>query len=100
MNTVAVVIALALLVTVASGLGYNSNNIYPEIFRELKKMILAFHITLIFRRIYMYIYNVYILVLSYPFIAKSLPKFLKIYIYYLEFKVLNKAYYDFCYKGI
>ena len=30
MNTVAVVIALALLVAVASGLGYNSNNIYPS----------------------------------------------------------------------
>jgi len=31
MNTVSVVIALALLVTVASGLGYNSNNRYPSI---------------------------------------------------------------------
>jgi hypothetical protein len=31
MNTVAVVIALALLVTVASGLGYNSYNRYPSI---------------------------------------------------------------------
>lgn len=31
MNTVAVAIALALLVTVASGLGYNSNNRYPSI---------------------------------------------------------------------
>jgi hypothetical protein len=30
-NTVSVVIALALLVTVASGLGYNSNNRYPSI---------------------------------------------------------------------
>jgi hypothetical protein len=31
MNAVAVVIALALLVTVASGLGYNSYNRYPSI---------------------------------------------------------------------
>jgi hypothetical protein len=31
MHTVAVVIALALLVTVASGLGYNSYNRYPSI---------------------------------------------------------------------
>jgi len=31
MNTVAVVIVLALLVTVASGLGYNSFNRYPSI---------------------------------------------------------------------
>ena len=31
MNTVSVVIALALLVTIASGLGYNSNNRYPSI---------------------------------------------------------------------
>ena len=31
MNTVAVVIALALLVTIASGLGYNSYNRYPSI---------------------------------------------------------------------
>ena len=31
MNTVAVVISLALLVTVASGLGYNSYNRYPSI---------------------------------------------------------------------
>ena len=31
MNTVAIVIALALLVTVASGLGYNSYNRYPSI---------------------------------------------------------------------
>ena len=31
MNTVSVVIALALLVTVASGLGYNSNKRYPSI---------------------------------------------------------------------
>ena len=30
MNTVAVVISLALLVTVASGLGYNSYNRYPS----------------------------------------------------------------------
>ena len=31
MNTVAVVISLALLVTLASGLGYNSYNRYPSI---------------------------------------------------------------------
>ena len=31
MNTVAVVISLALLLTVASGLGYNSYNRYPSI---------------------------------------------------------------------
>ena len=34
MNTVAVVIALALLITVASGLGYNSHNRYPSIRRN------------------------------------------------------------------
>ena len=36
MNTVAVVIALALLVTVASGLGYNSYNRYPSIRGNLR----------------------------------------------------------------
>ena len=34
MNTVTIVIALALLVTVASGLGYNSYNRYPSIRRN------------------------------------------------------------------
>ena len=49
-------------------------------------MILAFHITLIFRRVYMYIYNVYILVLSYPFKTKIYNKV------YLKLWIPNKIY--------